>query len=110
MGIYTIRSLYPWGYLGEKFAQDQPLALSANLAFEQSYGGWMEIVLGTELYAILSSLAEAPINQGLAVTGSVNQGEIQPIGGVNEKLRASLMYAKARDSLENREYSFPIRM
>ena len=67
-GVYILG-----GYLGEKFAQDQPLALSANLAFEQSYGGWMEIVLqyGALCYPIKS--AEAPINQGLAVTGSVNQ-------------------------------------
>ena len=75
-------------YLGGKFAQHRPLSLSASLTFEQTY----EEVDGdsassTELYALLSDLAGAPIEQGIAVTGSVNQkGEIQPIGGVNEKV------------------------
>src|SRR5699024_11348157 len=74
--------------LGQQFAQEQPLALTAHIAFEQSYGGVDgDSASSTELYAILSSLAEVPIKQGLAVTGSVNQkGEIQPIGGVNEKI------------------------
>ena len=76
------------GYLGAKFGQDRPLTLSASLAFEQSY----EAVDGdsassTELYAILSSLSGLPLQQNIAVTGSVNQkGEIQPIGGVNQKI------------------------
>ncbi len=76
------------GYLGYKFAQGMPLALSASLSFEQSYEGVDgDSASSTELYAILSSLADAPIAQGIAVTGSVNQrGEIQPIGGVNEKV------------------------
>ena len=76
------------GYLGSKFAQDMPLALSASLSFEQSYEGVDgDSASSTELYAILSSLADVPIAQGIAVTGSVNQrGEIQPIGGVNEKV------------------------
>ena len=76
------------GYLGSKFAQDMPLTLSASLSFEQSYEGVDgDSASSTELYAILSSLADAPIAQGIAVTGSVNQrGEIQPIGGVNEKV------------------------
>jgi len=92
-GVYILG-----GYLGEKFAQDQPLALSANLAFEQSYGGVDgDSASSTELYAILSSLAEAPINQGLAVTGSVNQkGEIQPIGGVNEKIEGFFDVCKSK--------------
>lgn len=82
-GVYILG-----GYLGQKFAQEHPLALTAHLAFEQSYGGVDgDSASSTELYALLSSLAEVPINQGLAVTGSVNQkGEIQPIGGVNEKI------------------------
>ena len=76
------------GYLGAKFGQDRPLTLSASLAFEQSY----EAVDGdsassTELYAILSSLSGLPLQQNIAVTGSVNQkGEIQSIGGVNQKI------------------------
>ena len=76
------------GYLGWKFAQDRPLSLSATLAFEQSYGGVEgDSASSAELYAILSSLSMMPLRQDIAVTGSVNQtGEIQPIGGVNEKV------------------------
>ena len=76
------------GYLGAKFGQDRPLTLSASLAFEQSYQGVDgDSASSTELYAILSSLSGLPINQSIAVTGSVNQmGEIQPIGGVNQKI------------------------
>lgn len=82
-GIYILG-----GYLGQKFAQHHSLSLTAHIAFEQSYGGVDgDSASSTELYALLSSLAEVPIDQGLAVTGSVNQhGEIQPIGGVNEKI------------------------
>ncbi len=69
------------GYLGEKFAQDKPLCLSASIAFEQLYNGVDgDSASSTELYCILSSLAGLPIDQGPAVTGSVNQkGEIQAI-------------------------------
>jgi lon-related putative ATP-dependent protease len=76
------------GYLGDKFAQRAPLSLTASIAFEQSYGGVDgDSASSTELYAILSTLAEVPIKQNIAVTGSVNQrGEIQPIGGVNQKI------------------------
>ena len=76
------------GYLGYKYAQDRPLSLSASLCFEQSYEGVEgDSASSTELYAILSSLSDLPIKQGVAVTGSVNQkGEIQPIGGVNQKV------------------------
>ena len=76
------------GYLGSKFAQDRPLSLSASLSFEQSYEGVEgDSASSTELYAILSSLSGLPIKQGIAITGSVNQkGEIQPIGGVNQKV------------------------
>ena len=75
-------------YIGEKYAQDVPLALTASICFEQLYNGVDgDSASSTELYAILSSLASVPIKQGLAVTGSVNQkGEIQPIGGVSEKI------------------------
>jgi lon-related putative ATP-dependent protease len=76
------------GFLGERFAREKPLSLSASLAFEQSYSmidG--DSASSTELYALLSSLSGLPIKQGIAITGSVNQkGEIQPIGGVNEKI------------------------
>jgi len=76
------------GYLGEKFAQDKPLCLTARITFEQLYEGVDgDSASSTELYCILSSLSGLPVNQGLAVTGSVNQkGEIQPIGGVTEKI------------------------
>src|SRR5690625_4918676 len=82
-GVYILS-----GYLGEQFAQERPLTLTAHLAFEQSYGGIDgDSASSTELYALLSSLSGIPIDQGIAVTGSVNQkGEIQPIGGVNEKI------------------------
>ena len=76
------------GYLGGKYAQQRPLSLSTSLCFEQSYDGVDgDSASSTELYAILSSLAEIPIKQGIAVTGSVNQnGEVQAIGGVNYKI------------------------
>lgn len=75
-------------YLGSTYAKDLPLSLSASLVFEQSYGKVEgDSASSTELYAILSSLSNLPIKQNIAVTGSVNQfGEIQPIGGVNEKI------------------------
>lgn len=76
------------GYLGSKFAVHNPLALSSSITFEQSYS-YIEgdSASSTELYGLISSLAEIPIKQSIAVTGSVNQkGEIQPIGGVNEKI------------------------
>jgi predicted ATP-dependent protease len=76
------------GYLGGQYAQRALLSLSASIAFEQSYEGVDgDSASSTELYAILSSLAQVPIKQQFAVTGSVNQrGEIQPIGGVNQKI------------------------
>ncbi len=76
------------GYLGQKFAYDKPLSLTANIAFEQSYSKIDgDSASSTELYAIISRLADLEINQGIAVTGSVNQkGEIQPIGGAKEKV------------------------
>ncbi len=76
------------GYLGRNFAQKHPLSLTATLCFEQSYDGVDgDSASSTELYALLSSLADVPLRQDIAVTGSVNQkGEIQPIGGVNQKI------------------------
>jgi predicted ATP-dependent protease len=76
------------GYLGSKFAQRRPLSVAASVCFEQSYDGVDgDSASSTELYAILSSLAEVPMKQGIAVTGSVNQnGEIQAIGGINQKV------------------------
>ena len=86
--IHTKGVLILSGYLNEKYAQDKPLSLSARLVFEQSYGGVEgDSASSTELYAILSALSGLPIKQSIAVTGSVNQkGEVQAIGGVNEKI------------------------
>ena len=86
------------GYLGEMFAQDKALSLNASICFEQLYGGVDgDSASSTEAYAILSSLSEMPINQAIAVTGSVNQkGEIQPIGGVNEKIEGFFQICKMR--------------
>ncbi len=85
-------------YMGEKFAQDRPLALSASLCFEQMYNGVDgDSASSTELYALLSSLSELPIKQNIAVTGSVNQkGEIQPIGGVTDKIEGFFNICKLR--------------
>ena len=86
------------GYLGEMFAQDMPLSLTASICFEQLYSGVDgDSASSTELYAILSSLSGIPINQSFAVTGSVNQkGEIQPIGGVNDKIEGFYQVCKMR--------------
>jgi predicted ATP-dependent protease len=86
------------GYLGWKYAQDKPLSLSASLCFEQSYEGVEgDSASSAELYAILSSLSDIPIKQGVAVTGSVNQkGEIQPIGGVNQKIEGFFKVCQAK--------------
>jgi lon-related putative ATP-dependent protease len=95
--IHTKGVLTLSAYLGGKFAQQRPLSLNASITFEQTY----EEVEGdsassTELYALLSDLAGVPIDQGIAVTGSVNQkGEIQPIGGVNEKVEGYYYVCKA---------------
>jgi ATP-dependent Lon protease len=76
------------GYLRRMFAQDKPLSLAASVCFEQSYSGVDgDSASSTEIYALVSALAGVPIRQDMAVTGSVNQqGDIQPIGGVNEKI------------------------
>lgn len=86
------------GYLGQMFAQDIPLSLTASVCFEQLYNGIDgDSASSTELYAILSSLSNIPINQSISVTGSVNQkGEIQPIGGVNDKIEGFYQICKMR--------------
>jgi lon-related putative ATP-dependent protease len=86
------------GYLRSKFAQDKPLIMSASVTFEQSYSGVDgDSASSTEIYAILSSLAEVPLRQDIAVTGSVNQnGEVQPIGGVNLKIEGFFDVCKAK--------------
>ncbi len=87
-----------WGFLAGRFAQRQKLSMAASLVFEQSYGGVDgDSASSTELYALLSALSEVPIDQGLAVTGSVNQwGEVQAIGGVNEKIEGFFDVCKER--------------
>ncbi|MBN1997243.1 AAA family ATPase [candidate division KSB1 bacterium] len=86
------------GYLQSKFAQDKPLAINAGICFEQSYSGVDgDSASSTEIYALLSRLSDVPIRQDIAVTGSVNQnGEIQPIGGVNEKIEGFYKVCKAK--------------
>lgn len=86
------------GYLRQMFAQDKPLSMAASISFEQSYSGVDgDSASSTEIYAILSSISGIPIKQNLAVTGSVNQkGEIQPIGGVNEKVEGFYDVCRAR--------------
>jgi len=86
------------GYIGEMFAQDIPLSLTASICFEQLYNGVDgDSASSTELYALLSSLSGLPINQSIAVTGSVNQkGDIQPIGGVNAKIEGFYQVCKMR--------------
>jgi lon-related putative ATP-dependent protease len=96
--IHTKGVLILTGYLTGKYAQDKPLSLSARLVFEQSYSGVDgDSASSTELYAILSALADLPIRQGIAVTGSVNQkGEVQAIGGVNDKIEGFFAVCQAK--------------
>jgi predicted ATP-dependent protease len=86
------------GFLGARYAEEQPLSLSASLVFEQSYGGVDgDSASSAELYALLSAIAEVPIRQSFAVTGSVNQhGVVQAIGGVNEKIEGFFDVCRAR--------------
>lgn len=92
-GVYILA-----GYLRDKYAQDKPITMSASICFEQSYSGVEgDSASSTELYALLSSLSGLPLRQDIAVTGSVNQkGEIQPIGGVNEKIEGFFDVCKAK--------------
>ncbi|MCC2099007.1 MAG: AAA family ATPase [Hyphomicrobiales bacterium] len=86
------------GFLSSRYARNAPISMSASLVFEQSYGGVDgDSASSTELYALLSSLADVPIRQELAVTGSVSQnGDVQAIGGVNEKIEGFFDICKAR--------------
>ncbi len=92
-GVYILA-----GYLRNKYAQDQPLVLSASITFEQSYSGVDgDSASSTEIYALLSDLSGLGIRQDIAVTGSVNQqGQIQPIGGVNQKIEGFYYTCKAK--------------
>ncbi|MDH5715486.1 MAG: AAA family ATPase, partial [Candidatus Aminicenantes bacterium] len=86
------------GYLRGKYAQEKPLSMSTSICFEQSYSGVEgDSASSTEVYAILSGLSALPLRQDIAVTGSVNQkGEIQPIGGVNEKIEGFFDICRAK--------------
>lgn len=86
-------------FLGARYGLDKPLSLAASLVFEQSYGGVEgDSASAAELFALLSAIAEVPLTQALAVTGSVNQhGQIQAIGGVNEKIEGFFDLCKARE-------------
>jgi lon-related putative ATP-dependent protease len=92
-GVYVLSGFFNW-----KFGEYIPLSFSASLAFEQSYSTIDgDSASSTELYALISSLADVPINQGIAVTGSVNQnGEVQAIGGVNQKIEGYFKVCKAK--------------
>jgi predicted ATP-dependent protease len=96
--IYNKGVLILSGFLGGTYAQDKPLSLSASLAFEQSYGDVEgDSASAAELIALLSGIAEVPVKQSLAITGSINQkGEIQPIGGVNEKIEGFFAVCRNR--------------
>jgi lon-related putative ATP-dependent protease len=97
------------GYLRGKYAQDKPFALSASLAFEQSYSGVDgDSASSTEVYALLSSLSKLPLRQDIAVTGSLNQmGEIQPIGGANEKIEGFFDVCKTTGLTGNQGVMIP---
>ena len=99
------------GYLGEMFAQNMPLCLTASICFEQLYNGVDgDSASSTELYGLLSSLSGIPINQSIAVTGSVNQkGQIQPIGGVNEKIEGFFQICKMRGLTGEHGVMIPIQ-
>ncbi len=86
------------GYLRSKYAQDKPLTMSASICFEQSYSGVEgDSASSTEVYALISSIANLPLRQDIAVTGSINQkGEIQPIGGVNQKIEGFYDVCRAK--------------
>ena len=86
------------GFLNDRYAKENPLSLTARLVFEQSYSGVEgDSASSTELYGLLSTLSGVPIKQHFAVTGSVNQrGEVQAIGGVNEKLEGYFELCKMR--------------
>jgi ATP-dependent Lon protease len=92
-GVYILT-----GYLRGQYAQDKPITMSASLCFEQSYSGVEgDSASSTEIYALLSSISGLPLRQDIAVTGSVNQkGEIQPIGGVNEKIEGFFDVCRAK--------------
>ncbi|MEG2183414.1 MAG: ATP-binding protein [Cloacibacillus sp.] len=105
-GLMTLSS-----YMGKMYAKKYPISISARIAFEQIYGGIEgDSASSTELYCLLSAIAEAPVNQAIAVTGSVDQmGRIQPIGGVNEKIEGFFRYCKARGLTGKQGVMIPVQ-
>lgn len=107
--IYNKAVLILSGYLSGRYAMEKPLSLSASICFEQSYGEVEgDSASAAEVAAVLSSIAEIPVKQELAITGSINQkGEIQPIGGVNEKIEGFYMVCKAKGLIGNQGVIIP---
>ena len=99
------------GYLGERYGKERPLSISTSITFEQNYNGIDgDSASSTELYAIISSIANIPIKQYLAVTGSVSQkGEIQPIGGINEKIEGFFDICKIKGLTGKQGVIMPIQ-
>lgn len=107
--LHTKGVLILSSFIASRFSSDRPFSLNASLVFEQSYGGVDgDSASSAELYALLSALAGAPIKQGLAVTGSVNQlGQVQAIGGVNEKIEGFYDVCAARGLTGNQGVLIP---
>lgn len=99
------------GFLRHRFAQTKPLNLTASICFEQSYGGVDgDSASSTELYALMSALSDVPLDQSVAVTGSVNQhGQVQPIGGVNQKVEGFFKVCKAKGLTGGQGVMIPTR-
>ena len=97
------------GFLGNQYAKEFPLALSCRICFEQNYGGIDgDSASAAELFTVISSLADVPIRQGIAVTGSINQyGEIQPVGGVNDKIEGFYKVCKKKGLTGNQGVILP---
>lgn len=97
------------GFFLERFAQKRPLSLSASIAFEQNYGGIDgDSASAAEIYVLLSAISHTPITQQIAITGSMNQkGDIQPIGGVNDKITGYYQICKARGFAPNQGVIIP---
>lgn len=101
-GLLTLSSFLSFG---KKYAQHMPISVTARIAFEQTYSGIEgDSASSTELYCLLSALSGVPLRQDIAVTGSVDQfGNIQPIGGVNEKIEGFSATARCVVLREARE-------
>ena len=99
------------GYLGAKYGKERPLSITTSITFEQNYSGVDgDSASSTELYAVISSISEIPIRQDIAVTGSVSQkGEIQPIGGINEKIEGFFDVCKLKGFTGNQGVMMPIQ-